>query len=232
METLEHIFICSPNSMDICEDNPEPLQQRNIIVTLIQRFLVKLATKISTSPKCKATYEEILSTLGSIDAIGLSTLTSSYGCSSFSASWFLRGFIPRDLPMSLIRCSGLNYNSISGFICRTFLKLQREIYHGLWRPRCKIKALKNLAKGISPSTLRLYKGPSVHPFRFFAPPVILSPADVPLSPLQTSEWASLGVFWLHSSLTRRKIWFHHLSGFLKSRTVLIWNNIFKILRIG
>jgi hypothetical protein len=112
------------------------------------------------------------------------------------------------------------------------LKLQREIYHGLWRPRCKIKVIKDLANGISPSTLRSYKGPSVQPFCFSAPQVILALADVPLSPLQTSEWASLGVFWLHSSLTRRKTWFHHLSGFLKSRTVLIWNNILAVLRIG
>ncbi|PKY54199.1 hypothetical protein RhiirA4_472870 [Rhizophagus irregularis] len=131
-----------------------------------------------------------------------------------------------------MRYSGLKYRSVSSIISRTFLKLQREIYHNLWRPRCKIKVQQDLAKGITPSTLRSYKGPSVQPFRFSAPQVILSPADVPLSPLQTSEWASLGIHWLHSSLTRRTTWSHHLSGFLKSRTVLIWNHILAVLRIG
>ncbi|CAB4437101.1 unnamed protein product [Rhizophagus irregularis] len=80
-----------------------------------------------------------------------------------------------------------------------------------------------------PSTLRSYKGPSVQPFHFSAPQVILSSADMPLPPLQTSDWAFLGIHWLHSSLTRQTTWSHHLSGFLKSRTVLIWNHILALL---
>ncbi|PKB92636.1 hypothetical protein RhiirA5_443976 [Rhizophagus irregularis] len=82
------------------------------------------------------------------------------------------------------------------------------------------------------STLRSYKGPSVQPFRFPAPQVALSQADGPLSLLQTSEWSSLGIKWLHSSLTQWHSWFHHLLGFLKSRTVLIWNNILAGCKIG
>ncbi|CAB4420637.1 unnamed protein product [Rhizophagus irregularis] len=204
METLEHFFICSPSLLDETASNPELSQHKDITVNLIQRYIIKLATKVSYSPEY----------------------------STFSASWFLRGFIPRDLPTFLMKYSGLKYRSISSIISRTFLKLQREIYHGLWRPRCKIKVQQDLAKGIMPSALRSYKGPSVQHFRFSAPQVILSPADVPLSPLQTSEWAFLGIHWLHSFLTRRITWSHHLSDFLKSRTVLIWNHILAVLRIG
>ncbi|CAB4420722.1 unnamed protein product [Rhizophagus irregularis] len=211
METLEHLFICSPSSLDASDSNPKPLQHKDITMELIQQFIIKLATKISYSPECKRTYEELLSALRSLDSIG---------------------FIPRDLPTFLMRYSGLKYRSVSSIISRTFLKLQREIYHGLWQPKCKIKVQHDLAMGITPSTLRSYKGPSVQPFRFSALQVIFSPADVPLSPLQTFEWASLGIYWLHSSLTRRTTWSHHLSGFLKSRTVLIWNHILAVLRIG
>ncbi|PKY63188.1 hypothetical protein RhiirA4_491306 [Rhizophagus irregularis] len=178
--------------------------------------MVKLATKVSSSSRCTQTYDEILTALRGLDTLELSSLTSDSVTSSFPASWFLRGFIPRDLSLCLICHSGLNYRAISSIISRTFLKLQREIYHGLWRPRCKLKVQKDLAKGITPSTLRTYKGPSVQSFHFSTPQVILSSVDVPLSPLQASEWASLGIFWLHSSLTRRQTWFHHLSGFLKS----------------
>ncbi|PKY59459.1 hypothetical protein RhiirA4_482228 [Rhizophagus irregularis] len=191
METLEHLFICSPSSLDASASNPKPLQHKDITVELIQRFIIKLATKISYSPACKRSYEELLTALRNLDSIGLPSLLSDSGDPSFPASWFLRGFIPRDLPTFLMRYSGLKYRAISSIISRTFLKLQREIYHGLWRPRCKIKVQQDLAKGIMPSTLRSYKGPSVQPFRFSAPQVNLSSADVPLSPLQTSEWAFL-----------------------------------------
>ncbi|PKY48973.1 hypothetical protein RhiirA4_464748 [Rhizophagus irregularis] len=89
METLEHLFICSPNFMDETESNPEPLQHKDIIVDLIQRFIVKLATKVSSSPKCKRTYEELLSTLRDLDTIGLPSLLSNSAELTFSASWFL-----------------------------------------------------------------------------------------------------------------------------------------------
>ncbi|PKY58980.1 hypothetical protein RhiirA4_481346 [Rhizophagus irregularis] len=89
METLEHLFICSPSSLDVSDSNPEPLQHKDITVELIQRFIVKLATKISYSPECKRTYEELLSALRNLDSIGLPSLLSDSGDSSFSASWFL-----------------------------------------------------------------------------------------------------------------------------------------------
>ncbi|PKY59104.1 hypothetical protein RhiirA4_430181 [Rhizophagus irregularis] len=60
METLEHLFICSPSSLDTSDSNPEPLQHKDITVELIQRFIVKVATKVSYSPECKRTYEELL----------------------------------------------------------------------------------------------------------------------------------------------------------------------------
>ncbi|PKY59951.1 hypothetical protein RhiirA4_483124 [Rhizophagus irregularis] len=216
METLEHFFICSPCLEDEMTSDLKLLQHKDITVELIQQFIIKLATKVSYSPECKRTYKELLSALRSLDSIGLLSLLSDSDESSFSASWFLRGFIPRDLPTFLMRYSGLKYRSVSSIIFRTFLKLQREIYHNLWRPRCKLKVQHDLAKGIAPSTLRSYKGSSVQPFCFSAPQVALSSADVPLSPLQTFEWASLGIHWLYSSLTRRTTWSHHLSGFLKS----------------
>ncbi|PKY62056.1 hypothetical protein RhiirA4_487875 [Rhizophagus irregularis] len=174
METLEHLLICSPDSLDADAEIPILLNQQDVTVFLIERFLIKLAAKASSSQRCKQTYDEILAALHDIPAIGFSEL---------------------------------------------------------WRPRCKIKTQKDVAKGILPCTLRSYKGLSTQSFHFSAPQVTLSLADMPLFPLQASEWSSLGINWLHSSLTQRKNWFHHLSGFLKSRTVLIWNNILVVLRI-
>ncbi|CAB4432289.1 unnamed protein product [Rhizophagus irregularis] len=167
---------------------------------LIERFLVKLATKVSSSPCCKQTYDELLVALRNIRTLGLPDLLSSNDCFSFSAFWFLQGFIPRDLLTCLMRCSGLSYRSISPIISQTFLKLQHEIYHRLWQPRCKLKIKRDVVKGILPCTLRSYKGPSVQPFHFSTPQVALSLANRPFPPLQTSEWSSLGINWLHSSL--------------------------------
>ncbi|CAB4403475.1 unnamed protein product [Rhizophagus irregularis] len=79
METLEHLFICSPSSWDASDSNPAPLQHKDIAVELIQRFLIKLATKISYSPDCKRTYEELLSALRNLDSIGLPSLLSDSG---------------------------------------------------------------------------------------------------------------------------------------------------------
>jgi hypothetical protein len=86
METLEHLFICLPSSLDATTDNPEPLQHKDITVNLIYRFMVKLAIKVSSSPKCQQTFDEILSTLQNIDALGLPFLDSSSESSSFPAS--------------------------------------------------------------------------------------------------------------------------------------------------
>ncbi|CAB4385196.1 unnamed protein product [Rhizophagus irregularis] len=127
MKTLKHFFICSPDYLNVDEDHSALLIHKNVTTNLIERFLIKLATKVSSSPGCKQTYNELLAALRNLPSLGLPEL------------------------------------------------------------------LLNAAKGILPSTLRSYKGPSIHPFRFSAPQVVLSLADGPLSLLQTSEWFSLGI---------------------------------------
>ncbi|CAB4437131.1 unnamed protein product [Rhizophagus irregularis] len=52
-------------------------------------------------------------------------------------------------------------------------------------------------------------------------PVTLSLTNESLSPLQASEWSSLGIFWTHSAIIRGTNWLNNLSDFLKSRTVLV-----------
>ncbi|CAB4434830.1 unnamed protein product [Rhizophagus irregularis] len=160
METLKHLFICSSNPLDFDDNNSALIDHKDITTTLVNRFLVKLATKVFFSTRCKETYKELLTALRNIPALGLPELLLNHNYSSFSASWFLRGF-SRDLLTCLMYRSRLSYKLISPIISRTFLKLQREIYHGLWRLRCKLKVANNAAKDILPSTLRLYKGPSV-----------------------------------------------------------------------
>ncbi|PKY61522.1 hypothetical protein RhiirA4_486604 [Rhizophagus irregularis] len=76
METLEHLFTCLPSSLDASDSNPEPLRHKDITVDLIQRFLVKLATKISYSPECKRTYDELVSALQNLNSVGLPSLLS------------------------------------------------------------------------------------------------------------------------------------------------------------
>ncbi|PKY59944.1 hypothetical protein RhiirA4_483112 [Rhizophagus irregularis] len=89
METLEHFFICSPSLLDETASNPELSQHKDITVNLIQRYIIKLATKVSYSPECKRTYEELLSALRNLESIGLPSLLSDSTDSTFSASWFL-----------------------------------------------------------------------------------------------------------------------------------------------
>ncbi|PKY57186.1 hypothetical protein RhiirA4_478085 [Rhizophagus irregularis] len=83
---------------------------------------------------------------------------------------------------------------------RNFLKLHREIYHQLWRPRCKMKSLKDKALDITPTMLRTMKCSDFTNFRFDTSPVTLSLTNESLSPLQASEWSSLGIFWTHSAI--------------------------------
>ncbi|PKC01377.1 hypothetical protein RhiirA5_426817 [Rhizophagus irregularis] len=135
METLEHLFICSPDYLDIDEDHSMLPIYKDVTTNLIERFLVKLATKVSSSPGCKQTYDELLVALRNLPSLGLPDLLSSNNHSSFPASWFLQGFLPRDLPTCLIRYSDLKYKILSPIISRTYLKLQHEIYHRLWRLR-------------------------------------------------------------------------------------------------
>ncbi|CAB4374409.1 unnamed protein product [Rhizophagus irregularis] len=89
METLEHLFICSPNCLDIDEDHsPLPIH-KDVTTNLIERFLVKLATKVFSSPGCKQTYYELLAVLRNLPLLGLPELLLSNNHSFFSASWFL-----------------------------------------------------------------------------------------------------------------------------------------------
>ncbi|CAB4397049.1 unnamed protein product [Rhizophagus irregularis] len=90
METLEHLFICSPDYLDIDENHPLLLLiHKDVTTNLIERFLVKLATKVSSSPRCQQTYDELLAALRNLPSLGLSDLLSSNNYSSFPASWFL-----------------------------------------------------------------------------------------------------------------------------------------------
>ncbi|CAB4440621.1 unnamed protein product [Rhizophagus irregularis] len=117
--------------------------------------------------------------------------------------------------------SGLSRRDASNIITRTFLKLHREIYHQLWRPRCKMKSFKDKAMDITPALLRTIKSSDFTNFHFDASPVNFSSTKESLSPLQTSKWSSLGIFWTHSAIIRGTNWLNNLSDFLKSRTVLV-----------
>ncbi|CAB4432991.1 unnamed protein product [Rhizophagus irregularis] len=55
---------------------PSLYSTRILTVELIQRFIIKLATKISYSPACKRSYEELLTALRNLDSIGLPSLLS------------------------------------------------------------------------------------------------------------------------------------------------------------
>ncbi|CAB4431598.1 unnamed protein product [Rhizophagus irregularis] len=124
-------------------------------------------------------------------------------------------------PTLNIYCFGLPRRAASKIISRQFLKLHREIYHQLWRPRCKLKALKDTALNITPTMLRMMKCSDFTNFRFDTSPVTPSLTNESLSSLQASEWSSLGIFWTHSAIIRGTNWLNNLSDFLKSRTVLV-----------
>ncbi|PKC17366.1 hypothetical protein RhiirA5_405941 [Rhizophagus irregularis] len=75
--------------LDTEDDISELLNQKDVTTELIDHFLVKLATKVSSLPQCKQTYDELPIALRNIQTIGLPDLLSSNNYSSFSASWFL-----------------------------------------------------------------------------------------------------------------------------------------------
>lgn len=60
IEALKHLFICSPSYLDTEDGISTLLNHKDITTNLIQYFLVKLATKVSSSPKCKQTYDDFL----------------------------------------------------------------------------------------------------------------------------------------------------------------------------
>src|SRR6185369_6452371 len=98
-----------------------------------------------------------------------------------------------DLSFLIMNCSGLSRRDASKIITRQFLKLHCEIYHQLWRPRCKMKSLKDKATNITPALLRTNKSSDFSNFQFDASPLIFSATDESLSPLQAFEWSSLGI---------------------------------------
>ncbi|UZO13802.1 uncharacterized protein OCT59_005288 [Rhizophagus irregularis] len=89
METLEHFFICSPSYLDAEDDNPALLNYKDVTTDLIERFLVKLVTKVSSSPQCKQSYDELLMALRNLPMLGLPDLLLNNNYSSFPTSWFL-----------------------------------------------------------------------------------------------------------------------------------------------
>ncbi|CAB4419458.1 unnamed protein product [Rhizophagus irregularis] len=196
METLEHFFTCSPD--ESLDEALPPISFRNRLL-------------------------ELWITLPSL---GFSSLQNYSDSVTFTGLWFLRGFIPRDLSILIITSSGLSRRAASTMIIlRQFLKLHREIYHQLWQPRCKMKSLKDKVLDITPTMLRTMKCSDFTNFRFDVSPVTLSSINESLSPLQASEWSSLGIFWTHSAIVRGTNWLNNLSDFLKSRTVLVRFNV-------
>ncbi|CAB4413296.1 unnamed protein product [Rhizophagus irregularis] len=220
METLEHFFTCSPEE-PINNEIPSPISFRTRLLELLDRFLNRLARKASTCPKAQTDLDSLLLQLKALPSLGFSSLQNYSDTLTFTGLWFLRGFIPRDLSSLIISSSRLSRRDASKLISRQFLKLHREIYHQLWRPRCKMKSLKDTALNITPTMLRTMKCSDFTNFRFDTSPVTLSLTNESFSPLQASEWSSLGIFWIHSAIIRGINWFDNLSDFLKSRTVLV-----------
>ncbi|PKY61362.1 hypothetical protein RhiirA4_486231 [Rhizophagus irregularis] len=220
METLEHFFTCSPDE-PIDDESPNPISFRNRLLELLDRFLNRLARKASINPKAQLDLNTLLLQLKALPSVGFSSLQNYSDSLTFTGLWFLRGFIPRDLSLLFTSNSGLPRRAASQIILRNYLKLHREIYHQLWRPRCKMKALKDKALNITPTMLKTMKCSDFTNFRYDASPVIFSSTNESLSPLQASEWSSLGIFWTHSAIIRGTNWLNNLSDFLKSRTVLV-----------
>ncbi|CAB4405833.1 unnamed protein product [Rhizophagus irregularis] len=220
METLEHFFTCSPDEPIINEISP-PVSFQNRLLGLLDRFLNRLAQKASACPKAQLDMNALLSQLKALPSLGFSSLQNYSDTLTFTGLWFLRGFIPRDLSSLFTSSSGLPQRDASKIILRQFLKLHREIYHQLWRPRCKMKSLKDTALNITPTMLRTMKFSDFTNFQFDTSPVTPSSTNESPSPLQASEWSSLGIFWTHSAIIRGTNWLNNLSDFLKSRTVLV-----------
>ncbi|CAB4407469.1 unnamed protein product [Rhizophagus irregularis] len=84
-----------------------------------------------------------------------------------------------------------------------------------------MKSLKDTALNITPTMLRTMKCSDFTNFRFDTSSVTPSLTNESLSPLQASEWSSLGIFWTHSAIIQGTNWLNNLSDFLKSRTVLV-----------
>ncbi|PKY62500.1 hypothetical protein RhiirA4_489056 [Rhizophagus irregularis] len=221
METLEHFFTCLPDSLSIIDHASPPVSTRTKLIDLLDQFVRRLAKKASASPKARLDFNSLLLQLQSLPTIGLASLRNYSDHLTFTGLWFLRGFIPRDLSSLIMSSSGLSRRDSSNIIIRYFLKLHREIYHQLWRPRCKMKSLKDKAMDVTPALLRTIKSSDFTNFRYDTSPVNFFSTNESLSPLQVFEWSSLGIFWTHSAVIRGTNWLNNLSDFLKSRTVLV-----------
>uniref|UniRef100_U9TKD2 Uncharacterized protein n=1 Tax=Rhizophagus irregularis (strain DAOM 181602 / DAOM 197198 / MUCL 43194) TaxID=747089 RepID=U9TKD2_RHIID len=81
--------------------------------------------------------------------------------------------------------------------------LHREIYHQLWRPRCKMKSFKDKALDIMPALFRITKSSNFTNFHYDTSSVTFFLANKSHSSLQASKWSFLVkqassdlVFWL------------------------------------
>ncbi|CAB4409470.1 unnamed protein product [Rhizophagus irregularis] len=220
METLEHFFTCSLDE-PFDDESPLPISFRNRLLELLDQFLNRLAQKASNCPKAQLDLDTLLIQLKALTSLGFSSLQNYSDTLTFTGLWFLRGFIPCDLSLLIASSFRLPRRAASKLILRQFLKLHREIYHQLWRPRCKMKSLKDTALNITPTMLRTMKCSDFTNFQFDTSPVTPFLTNKSLSPLQAFEWFSLGIFWIHSAIIRGTNWLNNLSDFLKSRTVLV-----------
>ncbi|PKY61331.1 hypothetical protein RhiirA4_431746, partial [Rhizophagus irregularis] len=170
METLEHFFTCLPDSLSIIDHASPPVSTRTKLIDLLDQFVRRLAKKASASPKARLDFNSLLLQLQSLPTIGLASLRNYSDHLTFTGLWFLRGFIPRDLSSLIMSSSGLSRRDSSNIIIRYFLKLHREIYHQLWRPRCKMKSLKDKAMDVTPALLRTIKSSDFTNFRYDTSP--------------------------------------------------------------
>ncbi|PKY61172.1 hypothetical protein RhiirA4_431634, partial [Rhizophagus irregularis] len=184
METLEHFFTCLPDSLSIIDHASPPVSTRTKLIDLLDQFVRRLAKKASASPKARLDFNSLLLQLQSLPTIGLASLRNYSDHLTFTGLWFLRGFIPRDLSSLIMSSSGLSRRDSSNIIIRYFLKLHREIYHQLWRPRCKMKSLKDKAMDVTPALLRTIKSSDFTNFRYDTSPVNFFSTNESLSPLQ------------------------------------------------
>src|SRR6185369_11576289 len=123
METLEHFFTCSPDSLSIIDNASPPVTNRLKLLELLEQFVRRLAKKASTSPKARLDFNAILLQLQSLPILGISSLRNYSDHLTFTGLWFLRGFIPHDLSLLIMNCSGLSRRDASNIITRQFLKL-------------------------------------------------------------------------------------------------------------
>ncbi|GBC18659.2 hypothetical protein GLOIN_2v1762475 [Rhizophagus irregularis DAOM 181602=DAOM 197198] len=169
METFEHFFTCSPDADSSLVGNSSfPIPCQRVLLELMDRFLNCLARKASSSPKAWQDLDSLLYQLKALPSVGFSSLQT---------------YSDSELPR----------RSACNIILRNFLKLQREIYHQLWRPRCKMKSLKDKALDIMSAILRMTKSSNFTNFHYDTSSVTSFLTNESFSPLQAFKWSSLGL---------------------------------------